>query len=150
MINTTMDKPKFVYVTHIATTPEKLWAALTGSEFWRKFSGPIESDWKVGSSVKFFLPDGKLYSEGQVLKSNPPHTLSHTWPDPEGEQDSDSSQRLTWQIEPSSPGTVRLTMIHENMTENGYRGVTAGWPAIISSLKTLLETGRTIQFPVEC
>ena len=122
----------------------------TSSEFWQKFSGPIESDWKVGSPVKFFLPDGKLYSEGKVLESSPPHTLSHTWPDPEGEQDAGSSQPLRWQIEPSGPGTVKLTMIHENMTEKAYHGVIAGWPSIIGSLKTLLETGQTIQFPVNC
>ena len=145
-----MNKPKFVYVTHIATTAEKLWAAITSSEFWRKFSGPIESDWKAGSPVRFFLPNGEMYSEGEVLESSPPHTLSHTWPDPEGAKDPKSSQRLTWQIESSGPGTVKLTLIHENMTEKAYRGVVAGWPALIGSLKTLLETGRTIEFPVEC
>ena len=139
-----MKTENFVYVTYIRTTPEKLWAALTSSKFWRSFSGPIESDWKVGSTVRFFLPNGKLYCEGVVLESKPHHTLSYTWPDPEGEQRTDLSQRLAWRIETSGPEVVKLTMVHENMTEKAYQGVSAGWPMHLSNLKTLLETGRPL------
>jgi uncharacterized protein YndB with AHSA1/START domain len=139
-----MDEPRFVYVTYIATTPEKLWAALTSNEFWQKFSGPVKSEWNAGSGVSFFLPDGKLYSEGVVLESNPPHLLSHTWPDPEGEQGTEGAQRLTWQIDESGPMTVKLTLVHEKLTDKAYQGVREGWPVILNNLKSLLEAGREL------
>lgn len=49
-----MSKPQFVYVTYIETTPEKLWEALTSSEFTRKywFGAEVRSDWKVGSPLR--------------------------------------------------------------------------------------------------
>ena len=81
-----------------------------------------------------------------VLESSPPHTLSYTWPDPEDEQFPKVPQRITWRITPGGPGTVKLTMLHEEMTEKAYQGVSEGWPAILSGLKTLLETGRPLQF----
>lgn len=96
--------------------------------------------------MKYFLADGKLYSEGVVIESSPPHLLSHTWPDPEGERTSEFPQRLTWQIAPSGPQTVKLTMLHEEMTEKAYEGVSSGWPAILGSLKSLLETGVALPF----
>ena len=74
-----------------------------------------------------------------------PHAV-YTWPDPEDEQFSKVPQRITWRITPSGPGTVKLTMLHEEMTEKAYQGVSEGWPAILSGLKTLLETGRPPQF----
>src|SRR4051794_36921309 len=109
-MNKIMEKPIFTYVTHINTTPMKLWAAITGNEFWQQFSGPVDSDWKQGSTVRFFLPDGKEYSQGIVIQSKPPFFLSHTWPDPDGEQDPGSCQRLTWQIEATGPETLKLTL----------------------------------------
>jgi uncharacterized protein YndB with AHSA1/START domain len=139
-----MDKPRFVYVTEIATTPEKLWETLTSKEFWQQFSGPVESDWKAGSPVRFFLPDGKVYSEGVVLESDPPCLLTHIWPDPEGEQTTERTQRLTWRIVQRGPQTVQLTLIHENLTEKAYQGVSSGWPKILGSLKNLLETGMAL------
>jgi uncharacterized protein YndB with AHSA1/START domain len=134
-----MEKPIFTYTTHITTTPMKLWAAITGNEFWQQFSGSVDSDWKQGSTVRFFLPDGKQYSQGIVLQSEPPFILSHTWPDPDGKQSTEDCQRLTWQIETAGPGTLKLTLLHENMTENAYDGVKADWPTLIYGLKSRLE-----------
>lgn len=133
----------YVYVTDIATTPEKLWAALTGPEFWRQFSGPVETDWKSGSPIKYFLPDGKLYAVGVILESNPPYLLIQTWPNPEVEQGNDPIQRLTWKVEHSGSGTVKLTMLHENLNEKDYQGVSQGWPSILGNLKCSLEAALT-------
>lgn len=139
-----MSDRTFVYALDIAATPEKLWEALTSNEFWQQFSGPVESDWKSGSPVRFFLPDGKVYSEGIVLESDPPHVLSHTWPAPEGEQTTERTQRLTWRIEQRGSQSVQLTLIHENLREKAYQGVSSGWPNILGSLKNLLETGAAL------
>ena len=137
-----------VYAIHIATTPEKLWDALTGNEFIQQYWGEwrIESDWKVGSPVKYFTSNGEFYSQGEVLESSPPNTLSYTWPEPEGEKKSALPERLSWQITSSGPGTVKLRLVHDRLTDEYYEGVSEGWPVILSSLKSLLEMGRPLAY----
>lgn len=132
--------PQLACSIDIATTPENVWSALTNNEFWQQFSGPVQSDWKTGSPVKYLLPDGKLYAEGVVLESQPPRRWSHTWPDPAGERAVEQTQRLTWQIEQTSPTHVRLTMLHEHMTEQAYHAVSGSWPLILGKLKAALES----------
>src|SRR5262245_52369213 len=118
-----MSDGTFVYVIHIATTPEKLWEALTSNAFWQQYWGgewQIESEWKTGSPVKFFTSDGKPYSQGEVLESNAPTTLSYTWPEPEGEKRAEFPERLVWQISSSGPGTVMLKLIHDRLSEDYF------------------------------
>ncbi len=143
-----MSDHTYVYAIHIATTPEKLWDALTGNEFIQQYwpEWRIESDWKAGSPVTYFTADGNLYSQGEVLESSPPDTLSYTWPEPEGEQRPAAPERLVWRIEPSGPGTVKLLLVHDRLTEEYYQGVSQGWPKILSSLKSLLEVGTPLAF----
>jgi uncharacterized protein YndB with AHSA1/START domain len=136
-----MGKPQFVYAVEIATSAADLWAALTSGRFWQQFSGPVESDWQVGSPVNFYLPEGKLYAVGSVLQSDPPHLLSHTWPDPDvSPSPAAPTQRLTWRIDPHGSGIVKLTLLHENLTDQAYQGVSQGWPVILGDLKRSLET----------
>src|SRR5437016_209686 len=80
-MNTDLFKPKTVYVTYIATTPDKVWAALTSGEMTKQyfFGRRIESDWKVGSVFRFWQPDGTLDVEGKVVECDPPRRLSVTW-----------------------------------------------------------------------
>ena len=144
-----MSEHTFVYALHIATTPEKLWEALTSNTFWQKYwdgEWRVESDWKKGSPLTFFTGDGAFFSKGEVIESDPPSKLSYTWPNPEAERGSTPPERLTWEITATVPGTVKLVLTHENLTEEYYRGVSQGWPAILSSLKALLETGSTLVF----
>lgn len=144
-----MDENTYIYALHIATTPEKLWEALTKNEFWRQYwNGEwcIESDWTEGSAITFYTEDGQLFSEGRVLASEAPRLLTYSWPSPPEEQGSDPCKELTWQIEDVGPGTVKLTLTHPNLTDANYKGVSGGWPAILSSLKTLLETGSPLLF----
>jgi uncharacterized protein YndB with AHSA1/START domain len=137
----------FVCAIHIATTPERLWEALTSNEFWQKYwngQWGVESDWKTGSQLTFFGSDGKVFSVGEVVESDPPHSLTYTWPNPE--EDATTPERLTWQITTSGPGTVMLKLIHEHLSDEYYEKVPPGWAAILSSLKTLLETGAPLKF----
>ena len=138
----------FVYAIHIATTPEQLWQALTSDEFIQQYwpEWRLESDWQTGSPVRYFTADGKLYSQGEVLESNPPNTLSYTWPEPPDEPRATLPERLVWQITPSGPGTVKLLLVHDRLTEEFYEGVSQGWPTILSSLKSLLEVGKPLAF----
>jgi uncharacterized protein YndB with AHSA1/START domain len=74
-----MSKPQFVYVTYIETTPEKLWQALTSSEFTRQywFGAEVRSDWKVGSPFALTL-DGAITDSGAILEADPPRRLSYS------------------------------------------------------------------------
>lgn len=140
-----MDKPQFVYVTYIATTPEKLWEALTGEEFTQKYWGGrrIQSNWRVGSPVKPVKDDGDSDWEGEVLESDPPHRLSYTFQSP-GATEAHPS-RVLFELEPNG-STVKLTLTHDNLDTRGYMALSRGWSAILSSLKSLLETGEPLVF----
>jgi uncharacterized protein YndB with AHSA1/START domain len=147
-----MNHSTFVYVTYIATTPEKLWEALTRGDFTERyfFGRKVQSDWQEGSSVTYFRPDGQLDVHGQVLKSEPPHLLSLTWEVPDDETPRKRSTRVTFELKPMD-STVKLTLKHEDLLaedwsddSDTFAGLNNGWPAILSNLKSLLETGRTL------
>lgn len=146
-----MDKPGFVYVTYIATTPEKLWTALTNSEFIQQywFGRQAESDWKAGSPVVYRYDQGrKLDITGEVLRSDPPRLLSFTFHAETSEEYSrERPSRVTYEIEPAGSLT-KLTVTHDDFDAGSkvLQGVSNGWPAILSSLKSLLETGEALVF----
>jgi uncharacterized protein YndB with AHSA1/START domain len=143
------EKSSFVYVTYIRTTPEKLWRALTEPEFTRQFWAATTQvcDWKVGSSWKLMIPDGRVADAGQVLEIDPPRRLVLSWrneflPDLHAE----GFSRMTCQLEPQGE-MVKLTVTHE-MPRPGsefIEKVSNGWPIILSSLKSLLETGESLE-----
>lgn len=138
----------FVYVTYIATTPEKLWQALTDPAFTQQYWGGrrVLSDWQEGSTVEFRKQDGSLdYSRGKVLTSRPPFELTMAWitRTPGGDA---PATKLTYSIQQAGPENVKFTLTHEPLDEGSQviDAVRQGWPAILSSLKTLLETGQTL------
>lgn len=137
----------FVYAIHIAAAPEKVWQALTDNEFVEQYFPEFrfESDWKAGSPISYYA-NGKLYSVGEIVESDPPRKLVYLWPEPPDERTAEHPERLTWEIEESGPGTVMLKITHEQLTEKYFQGVSEGWPAILSSMKSLLETGKTLAF----
>jgi uncharacterized protein YndB with AHSA1/START domain/DNA-binding transcriptional ArsR family regulator len=139
----TMDKPNFVYITYINTTPEKLWEALTNPEFTKQYWGGrrIESDWKIGSPVKFVDPQGKSGNPGEVLEFEPPRLLSYTW-------SSNLPSRVIFRLEPYG-NVMRLTVTHMGLEPGSkeFEMTSQGWFAIMSSLKSLLETGKALSYP---
>ncbi len=143
-----MAKPEFIYVSYIATTPEKLWAALTKGEFTRQYwyNRRIESQWAVGSSVSFFDGDTTdLTDSGTVLECDPPRRLAYTFRtefDPEARKQGYS--RVTFSIEPYQ-GLVKLTLVHDQLpSEELANAFREGWAPILSSLKTFLESGKPL------
>jgi uncharacterized protein YndB with AHSA1/START domain len=141
-----MSKPEFVYVTYIETTPEKLWQALTEGDFTEQywFAHRAASDWSVGSSYHFTL-EGEKRLEGKVLISDPPRKLAYTWNGCSKEVRRERTSRVTFDLEPRGKA-VKLTMTHDNLDEAGvtFRGVADGWPMVLASLKSFLETGRPL------
>ena len=140
---------RFVYVTFIRTSPEKLWDALTKPEFTRKywFGSTQDSTWEPGSSWQLKAPDGRLTDSGKVLEIDKPRRLVLSWqhqmmPDMKAEGES----RATYELEPQGD-VVKLTVTHEIGKKDSklIKGVSGGWPIILASLKSLLETGESIE-----
>lgn len=144
-----MDKPQFIYVTYITTTPEKLWNALRDSSMTRQYWGNRinDSDWKVGSKWQHRdIDDTKLVDiVGKVVESDPPRRLVLTWALPADEGRAEAHSRVTFELEPFGDA-VRLTITHENFEPGSemLRKISYGWPIVLSSLKTLLETGKAM------
>ena len=145
-----MSKPEFVYVTYIETTPEKLWEALTNSEFSKRywFGTEVRSDWKVGSPFAL-VTDGKTSDTGEILAADPPRLLSYTFKHELFEEMRDEpATKVVFTIEPFGE-IVKLTVTHEGFADGSklLGAVSKGWPAILSGLKSLLETGEVLAIP---
>ena len=139
-----MSKPEFVYTTYIETTPEKLWQALTDGDFTERywFGHRVTSDWKAGSSYRF-ASQGVPNIEGKVLVSDPPRQLSYSWDSCSPEAQRERTSRVTFDLEPRGK-IVKLTVTHDELDERGVtlRNISGGWPMVLASLKSLLETGH--------
>jgi uncharacterized protein YndB with AHSA1/START domain len=140
---------RFLYVTYIRTTPAKLWDALLKPEFTRQywFGFTQDSSWKKGSSWALVSPEGKTMDAGEVLEIDPPNRLVLKWghefhPDMRAEGFSRATFELVQQDD-----TVKLTVTHEiDKTPSVLiEKVSGGWPAILASLKSLLETGKPLE-----
>jgi uncharacterized protein YndB with AHSA1/START domain len=144
----------FVYVTYIKTTPQKVWDAITTPEFTRQYWGMgMVSDWKPGSKWDMVKIDGSdtVNMTGEVLESISPSRLVISWVKPENRADKSETSRVTFEIE-TQGDTVRLNVIHDQLQPGSEmaRGISAGWPRVLSNLKTLLETGRVLADLVNC
>ena len=146
-----MANDRFVYVTFIRTTPEGLWQALTTAEFQRQywFGMHIDSDFKAGSPWTLQFEDGRIADEGEVLESDAPRRLVISWRHRmRPELTAEGEARASFDIE-AAEGSVKLTVVHEIERENSQliQAVSGGWPSILSSLKSLLETGEPLVRP---
>ena len=144
-----MAESQFVYVTFIRTTPEKLWRALMEPEFTRQFwmGTTQESEWKVGSSWRIVKPDGGTADSGEVVEIEPCKRLvlkwqNHLFP----ELTAEGFSRMIYELEKMGD-SVKLTVTHvmEKSDSEFIRKVSSGWPVILASLKSLLETGASLE-----
>jgi uncharacterized protein YndB with AHSA1/START domain len=145
-----MTKPSFVYVTYIAATPEKVFAALTGKEatekFW--FGNAVTSDWKIGSPLEF-RREGKLIVQGKVLENDPPRRLSYTFHAMhEPHNGKEKPSRVVFDLE-QQRDQVKLTVTHDDFAEDSkvFPAISQGWPLVLSSLKSYIEAGRVLWAP---
>ncbi len=143
-----------VYVTYIASAAEKVWQALTSSDFTRQyfFRRSVESDWKTGSPWLLRKPDGTADVHGVVRESDPPRKLVVSWNvEVPVEMKKFPECFVSYEIEPVGDGVVRLTMTEAHPTPiPAYllEGGRKGWPMILSGLKSLLETGKPLSIPI--
>jgi uncharacterized protein YndB with AHSA1/START domain len=147
-------KPTTVYTIYIASTPETVWQALTSAEFSRKyfFGLAVEAELKVGGAFIIRTPDGSVHIDGEVIECIAPRKLTITWNVNWPALVEKLGQTLvTYEIEPAGEA-VRLTMTESHdrpISDDILSGGRQGWPAILSSLKSLLETGESLAVKME-
>jgi uncharacterized protein YndB with AHSA1/START domain len=141
-----MSKPAFVYTTYIETSAEKLWQALTDGDFTERywFGHRVTSDWQVGSTYRF-VNHGQPMVEGKVLVSDPPRRLAYSWDVVKPGVARERTSRVTFDLMPRGK-VIKLIVTHNEFDESGttLRDVSAGWPMVLASLKSILETGHAL------
>jgi uncharacterized protein YndB with AHSA1/START domain len=143
-----MSKSKHVYVMYIRTTAEKVWQAITEPKVTRQYwLNENVSDWKPGSKWEHRAGDdsGNVMLTGKVIESTPPRRLVITWADPADAANTDKHSRVSFDIQPIED-MVKLTVTHEDLeADSGMeQGIMEGWPRVLSSLKSFLETGKPL------
>jgi uncharacterized protein YndB with AHSA1/START domain len=140
---------RFVYVTYIRTTPEKIWDALVNPEFAKQywFGAHMQSEWKKGAAWKIVLDDGRIADTGEIVEIEKPKRLVIKWRNEfMPEIKAEGWSRCTIELEPAGE-SVKLTVLHE-IDKDGSKliqAVSGGWPKILSGLKSLLETGKPLE-----
>jgi uncharacterized protein YndB with AHSA1/START domain len=140
---------RFVYVTYIRSTPEEVFDGLTKPEFTKAYWNETwqVSEWKKGSAWQIMRRDGTLADSGEILEIDPPRLLRVSWRNEfmPGLKEEGYSH-CTYEIE-QGQGCVKLTVTHESDVTDSklIKAVSGGWPAILASLKSLLETGEALE-----
>ncbi|MDN3359930.1 SRPBCC domain-containing protein [Actinomadura sp. DC4] len=156
-----MSRPDFVYVSHIKTTPERLWQALTDPAFTRRYWGvEFTTDWTEGAPMTWRESGTEISDPEQVVLVSDPyrrlaytwHTFTPEWAKANAKTDEELAafaaerrSKVTFDLEPSGP-VVKLTVTHDGFEPGSalLDAVSQGWPALLSSLKTLMESGEPL------
>jgi uncharacterized protein YndB with AHSA1/START domain len=137
-----MGKPKLVYTTYIRSTPKKTWDAISNPKFARQYWAGMTnvSDWRKGSKWEHLNPEDEVWVTGEVVECTPPKRLVLTWADPDALKD---KSRVTFEIEKVGD-SVCLTVTHDQFKAGSkmVKKVSGGWPRVLSSMKSFLETGK--------
>ena len=142
-----------VFQIYIRATPAQIWQAITTNEFRAKyfFGGQTDSTWEPGARLRSTGPDGDEWGDEEILQSDPPKLLSHTWRSLYDEaMAAEPHSRVTWLIEPMDgvesrwPGDYcRLTVTHDQLERSAQTAESIkGWTFVLSGLKSVLETGE--------
>ena len=143
---------RYVYVSYIRTTPKKLWDALTDKEFQKKYWFDMyqDCDWKKGLKWSMHFSDGRTADAGEILEVDPPRRAVIRWRNEfRPELTAEGFSTCTYEI--AEEGELcKLTVLHEIEAARPSKfiaAVSGGWPKILSSLKTFLETGVPLPRP---
>ncbi len=144
-----MSTDTFVYVTYIATTPDKVWTALLESEVTRKYWGGnaniAAKGWKKGAPWQHVAEGGTgaQFVVGEVLELIPQQKLVLSWAEPGDAANPAKHSRVALELETIGE-MVKLTVTHDQLDQAMGQKISKGWPMVCASLKSFLETGRPL------
>jgi uncharacterized protein YndB with AHSA1/START domain len=146
-----MAESRFLYVTYIRATPDRIFQALTDPEQNKRFWGGYsqKSGWKVGDDYAIVSGDGDAWDTGKVLACDPPKRLSVSWThQKDTAMKAEGESVATFELEPVNAHVTKLTLTHVigiAPPSKFIEAVSGGWPSILASLKTLIETGQALE-----
>lgn len=148
-VMTTDSKPQLVYQIVIKAPPERVWEAITTPEFTARYyyGCTLKTDLTAGSPFTYHKPSGAPIVEGEVILSDPPNRLVHTYHSLWPPMNKDAPTKVTWELESMPGGLTKVTVVHEDFQGETatYKGLqSGGWAWILSNMKTLLETGEPL------
>jgi uncharacterized protein YndB with AHSA1/START domain len=146
---TTTTGLSFAYETYVRATADQVWRAITDGDLTSQyyFGARVQSTWTAGAPYAYLAADGVTHlSDGTVLEVEAPHRLVYDGRllyDPEVAKD--APILLTWEVQPMGDVClVRLTHDRFEGETATYRAVVSGVPVLMSSMKSLLETGQAL------
>jgi uncharacterized protein YndB with AHSA1/START domain/DNA-binding transcriptional ArsR family regulator len=144
---------EFAYETYIKAPQKRVWEALTNAEFTSQYfyATQVDSTWEAGAAVNYRNSSGDVAVEGKVIEVDPPHKLVITWHVLYDETaKAEEPSRVTFSLQAVN-GQTRLRILHDQFPENTVLldRISEGWPWIVASLKSLLETGQALPPPEE-
>ena len=144
----TREMTSFLYVTFIRSTPEKVFEAITRPDIARRYWGHENvSDWKPGSKWEHVRANDQRKVElvGKVIEVSSPSRLVISWANASQASDPSAHSRVTFEVEEYEE-MVKLTVTHDELEAGSgmAKGISKGWPVVLSSLKSYLETGRAL------
>lgn len=146
---TATERTSFVYVTFIAAAPEKVFEAITSADISARYWGHSNvSDWQPGSRWEHVRTEGGAVElVGRVVEHAPPAKLVISWVNQSEESDPQAYSRVTFDLVPYDGGMTKLTVTHDDLIKGSgmEKGVSQGWPIVLSSLKSYLETGTGLK-----
>ncbi|HEX6866042.1 MAG TPA: SRPBCC family protein [Caulobacteraceae bacterium] len=142
-----MTQPDYVHVIYIRADPQRIWEALTSPDetekFW--FGERCQADWSQGAQMRFANADNSRGFFGEVLETDPPKRLVFTFRHNSAAEHPEGPSVVTYELE-EADGRTKLTVTHARFHEDGElrRSISGGWPLVLSSLKSYLETGEPL------
>ncbi|KAB8139834.1 metalloregulator ArsR/SmtB family transcription factor [Chloroflexia bacterium SDU3-3] len=146
---TAESKPRLVYQIIIRAPQERVWEAITTSDFTTRYyyGSALQTDLTIGSPFTYHMPNGSPIVEGTVVTCEPPSRLVHTYHSLWPPMNEDAPTQVTWELTPMPGGITKVTVLHEEFQGETptYQGLqSGGWTWILSNLKTVLETGESL------
>jgi uncharacterized protein YndB with AHSA1/START domain len=143
------EKLTYSYEVYIGAPAERVWKGLTDGELTRQYVYGTRFVGKLQAGAPYaFVGDGDFkVVDGQILEVAPEKHLAFTWAAHWDEATGkDRASRVRYELTVSGPGTTRLRVVHDDFDGETatWRGSVEGWPILLSSLKTLLETGKPL------
>jgi uncharacterized protein YndB with AHSA1/START domain len=147
-----MTESRFLYVTYIRAPAAKIFAALTDPEQNKRFWGGYsqQSSWEKGADYSIVGTDGRAWDTGKVLSIDPPRHVSVSWRHQMDEaMKAEGSSTASFDLEPMGEGLTKVTLTHSiGVSPSKFiEAVSTGWPMILASLKSLMETGEALEMP---
>jgi uncharacterized protein YndB with AHSA1/START domain len=143
------EKPAYTYDIYIGAPVGKVWKGIVDGEMTKHYvyGTRLESKLKKGAPYAYVGDGGFKVVDGEILAIEPERRLVMSW---QAHWDDsvakDPPSRVTYELSAAGPATTKLRVVHDDFDAKTatYKGSVEGWPLMLSSLKSILETGKPL------